>query len=122
MFGVSRSFEVSASATFVSGPLYRNWTVFGAGWTPKALRAPPVVAALVGDAGLAGVLDLVRTGANRREALERERVLAFPDVLGQDGQTAPDADRRERLANQVEVRIRRLEVDAHREWIDLLGD
>src|SRR3981081_1787224 len=27
IFGVSRSFELSASATFVSGPLYKNCTV-----------------------------------------------------------------------------------------------
>ena len=31
--------------------------------------------------------------------------LPLPDVLGQDGDAAPDADRGERLADQVEVRV-----------------
>ena len=43
--------------------------------------------------------------------LKVEGILALPDVLGQDRDAAPDADRREGFAVEVEARIRRRQVE-----------
>ena len=90
------------------------------GQLPKDRFAPPVIIALVDQRVRCGACQRVWASPNRRGTLELERVLAFPDVLGEDGDAAPDTDTGERLAGQVEAWVRGLEIKLDVEIINFL--